>query len=150
MKREIQIALVSKPKEDTEYDEFRIQNKVKQLQEANSLFDKDLSTEEQMKLTNIEIKKPENKANTNKNDKRKFSDLNDLSCSFELNQPQKTIKLDNDRKHVNSNIACKEQNFDGKLKTESDYLRHMKKRHGKDPEKNLSFDLPITNETANE
>ena len=141
---------MSKPKEDTEYDEFRIQNKVKQLQEANSLFDKDLSTEEQMKLPNIEIKKPGNKANTNKNDKRKFSDLNDLSCSFELNEPQKAIKLGNDRTHVNNIFTCKEQNCNGKLKTESDYFRHMKKRHGKDPEKNLLFDLPITNEADNE
>ena len=109
MKREIQIALVSKPKEDTEYDEFKIQNKVKQLQEANSLFDKDLSPEEQMKLPNIEIKKPGNKANTNKKNKRKLSNLNDLSCSFELDEPEKAIKLDNDRTHVNNNIFAKKQ-----------------------------------------
>ena len=35
------------------------ESKVLKLQEANSMFDKDLSAEEQMKLPNIEIKRPE-------------------------------------------------------------------------------------------
>ena len=78
IKREIKKALVSKPKEDTEYDDFKIQSKVLQLQEANSMFDKDLSAEEQMKLPNIEIKKTGNKANTNKKEKLKLNDLNDF------------------------------------------------------------------------
>ena len=103
-----------------------------------------------MQLPSIEIKKPGSKATTNKKDKRKISDLNDLSCSFDLDEPEKAIKLDNDRTHVNNNIfACKEQNCDGNFKTESEYLRHMKKRHGKEPTKKLLFDVPITNAADN-
>ena len=94
-----------------------------------------------MKLPSIEIKKPGSKATTNKKDKRKISDLNDLSCSFDLDEPEKAIKLDNDRTHVNNNIfaknksngnrpiKCAQETCDGAFKSEIELNKHISRCH---------------------
>ena len=137
MKREIKNSIESKPKENTDYDEFNVKSDILELQQqSKQMFNEDLTPEEQkLKFNNkIKQKNKENQLNT-----QKLSEIS-TSDSFVLEPPSKAAKKvefvnqENDEMKAIENFQCKEKNCQTICKNAYELNRHIKKKHTKEKE----------------